>query len=246
MRNCVFTAGWLLIGLLAANICTAQESTEDPTSADIPSGRPSYLTSRVDRGEAIASHEQVEWLNLGGEQLWMGVRRAQQPVHGSMLLLAPAGTAVGDSGHLATLWRAMPRYGWHTFLVGMPAEVSADQLIKQAQRKMPSLDKFVVVCEADACLGWVAAEGALGTVATVYLNLPVQPGYRLHEVLKVSWAKVEPPGMVLQEFPLKWDYKLALAGDFELHLVPKARSDLSNSMVMRKLRGWLKRRLNAG
>ena len=80
MRNCVFTAGWLLIGLIAASICTAQESTEDAASADIPSGRPSYLTSRVDRGQAIATHEQVDWLNLGGEQLWMGFSlRYSQP-----------------------------------------------------------------------------------------------------------------------------------------------------------------------
>lgn len=243
----MFTAGWLLIGLLSSSICAAEEPEEDAAaSADMPSGRPSHLTSRVDRGEAIATHEQVEWLDIGGERLWMGVQGAQQPVRGSMLLLAPASAAVSDRGHLATLWRAMPRYGWHTFLVSMPEDAPADQLIRQAQQKMPTLDQFVVVCEADACLGWVAAEGALGTVATVYLNLPVQPGYRLHEVLKRSWPKVEPPGLVLQEFPRKWNYKLALAGDFELHLVPKARSDLTNSMVMRKLRGWLKRRLNAG
>ena len=53
------------------------------------------------------------------------------------------------------------------------------------------------------------------------------------------------PALILQEHPHGWPDEMPLAQGFELHLLPLGRAG-QDSLVQRKLRGWLKRRLQAG
>ena len=246
-------AAWLRTGWFFGLWCVAlaagaaESDDNDGEPADEASlSRPSQHTAPGERGTAAQAREQVEWLDIGGQRLWMAVADAHAPVRGTMLFLAPAEGAINDDSRISNLWRTLPRYGWHGYYLSLPAGVDVAAAVREVQQRMPTLDRFVLICEAGGCLRWLQTKGAMGSIATVYFNLPVQPGYVLDASTREAWAAMQPPGLVIQEHPWQWSDQLRLGSDFELHLLPLSRNMRQDTPAARKVRGWLKRRLQVG
>ncbi len=241
MKRLLSTALVILLGLSAA---AAEEDDPAAAAGDAATVRQSYLTTYTERGESLAAREEVLWFDWQGEQRWMAVQPARTEVRGSMLLLAEEGASANGHGHLAALRRALPAHGWQTYFTNLPDAEGIAALLSAARGRVQAAETLLVVCEGEACKRLVGIDPG-GVSGIVYVNVPWLPQGLVSAELAASWSNLPAPALILQEHPYRWPEELPVAQGTELQLLPVGHA-ARDSLVQRKLRGWLKRRLQAG
>ena len=228
----------------------AEDSASSESTNAASQTRAGHQTSYAQRGKRMAALEQVQWIGPG-EQYWYVTQTAQYNVVGNVLLLSDQ--EPNGAGHLAQLRLDLASIGWHTHYLstaGAPVVEDWSGLINAALATLPAAEKLFVVCEAQACMHLVNAAPNLTATGLVFINLPYEgvssTGSRsvpksVREELAV-FKQVPVASLILQEFPYRWPVQQPLGADVELHLLPKSSARAKNGRVLRKLRGWLKRR----
>ncbi len=226
----------------AAHAAQTAEENDTETASEEGSTRAAHLTALKDRGEVLAEREEIIWLE--DNQSWMVVQPARTSVRGTVLLLADGDASANGKSHLAALRRHLPSFGWHTYFLNLPADVEVSAIMDAARTRMQAAPNQLLVCEGLACLRLVEG-GVVHGAGSVFINVPLLPGEHVASELVSAWSAAAAPALLLQEHPNVWPEVLMLKEDFELHLLPVSRA-ANGSLLQRKLRGWLKRRLQAG
>jgi len=237
----------LILGLPIASAAqdTNPEATALPNDGAIADERASSMTDQPQRGHALEEFEQVTWFDVDGVPQWMVERKAHGGVQGTVLLLAAAGDSANGPSHLAGLRKYLPDYGWHTFYTNITGPATVEALIQAALVEIQDVKKLLLICEATSCEPLAPIQLA-SFAGVVFLNVPYTANTRIAADQRDLWQAQRMPVLVLQEHPNNWPHEIALAVGFELHLLPMGNAESQNSKVMRKLRGWLKRRLGVG
>ncbi len=240
----IFATAVLLSWGLSAALHAAETVAQKDKEAAAPEAptRAAHLTALQDRGAVLAGREEIIWLEQ--ERFWMVVQPARTSVRGAVLLLADADTSANGNSHLAALRRHLPSFGWHTYFLNLPEEAGVAGLVEAARARMQSAPNQLLACEGQACLRLVEG-GIVHAAGSVYINVPLLAGEHVAPALVSAWSQAAAPALLLQEHPNVWPEVLTLSEDFELHLLPVSRA-ANGSLLERKLRGWLKRRLQAG
>ncbi len=233
------------IGLVALSAGAAEDAAKETVAVtDATAVRQSHLTSYAERGRSLAAREEVLWFDWQGEQRWIAVQPARSAARGSILLLAEEDASANGAGHLAALRRALPAYGWQTYFTNLPDAEDLAALLSAARERVQDVQTLLVACEGEACARLAVAEQP-AVSGVVYVNVPwIEQGFTSAEDKEI-WSALPAPTLILQEHPRGWPEDLPLAEGTELHRLPLGRAG-PDSLVQRKLRGWLKRRLQAG
>ncbi|MEM7096787.1 MAG: hypothetical protein AAF541_00900 [Pseudomonadota bacterium] len=227
----------------------------DQTSPEVSesSSRGSHITTYVERGRALEAYEALTWFGADNAYWFVSSSARNQSV-GNVLMVSsqdPNGT-----GHLPKLRFTLSQMGWYTHFLQLPEGVDHGAVFSSAVESLPVAERLFVVCEGPACfkiadaVSSAADPNAPASEGLVFINLPVE-GYvgatpkAVKEQLQV-FTKLGIASLILQEFPRQWPVQQPLAADVELHLLPRTSQLKKNSLILRKFRGWLKRRHQIG
>ncbi len=247
---------WLLF--LACSLTTHGYAAEiDSTAAD-SSEKSSEPPSRVgvfsneytQDGEVAAAvvDDEVFWLeeSLGRVLvLHRSVRRGSP--RGSVILLSGPGLGSSGSSHVAYLRSSLALHGWNTYFVRLPEIASDDTDASSAgERRVEAAVALVrertneglvlLIAEASASRGLGAGISNLGLDGLILLNLTITQANK--KLLK----DVSTPTFLLQEQPATWGEKHPLADNVELQQLPRSNPRQDDGRLLRRIRGWLKRR----
>lgn len=208
----------------------------------------------VDQGSQDAD---VAELKSSDEALWLDPEQSSGLVlrrspragdeHGSVLILNTADLGVNAVTHANLARRELPFHGWHTYFARLPhpASSAADDVVPGLVRGYVELARaggpapLVVIAEGSTGLACVDLLEELALDGLVLINLPAQ-GVP-HDLLQ----SVALPSLVLQENPRGWPKENPLGPDVELHLLAKVDARREDNRLLRKIRGWFKRRFDA-
>lgn len=221
----------------------AREDSEGEPDAMQREMRPSDTTDGIERGEALAG--EVLWFEVAEQRLWLAEQPARGGVQGAVLLLATNPASVNGGEHLATLRQSLPGYGWQTFYLNAPQTGITQEILSTALAEITGFERLLLMCEGAICLD-VIDSVPTEILGSVFINVPLADDSTVAPPDLGRWRNMTAPGLILQEHPQSWPPAVELAEDVELHLLPMGRRDLQNSRVLRKVRGWLKRRLKVG
>ena len=102
--------------------------------------------------------------------------------------------------------------------------------------RVPVAVSQIVVAEGRTGLLCVELVDALAVDGLVLINLPTD------QVSKDLLSGVELPSLVLQEHPARWPEEYPLGAGVELHLMSQVDARRVDNRLLRKIRGWIKRR----
>lgn len=250
MKNAFLFSVWIAASAATVSLAAQPGQTEETTPDAQTTGvdrSPTVSTTYRQRGRWLEQREAVTWFGPDNAY-WYVTQSSRLEAVGDVLLVSDYDP--NGASQLASMRSDLSRMGWRTHFVTLQ---DGDQMLNGlAEVLSPSARRFVM-CEGNACFSLVAQLQALGPLQTqglVFINLPLAAEVAASPLQTAQKLKafVELPlaSLVLQEFPNQWPLQQPLAADVELHLLPRASAGRSNSRVLRKFRGWLKRRHQIG
>ena len=218
------------------------------SASDSGSGRASHLTTYKERGRVLEAIEPLTWFGAD-EAYWYVSTSARNQSIGNVLMVSdqdPNGV-----GHLPQLRFTLSQMGWYTHFLQLPSTASDHGAVFSAAiSSLPPAERLFVICEGQACFDVAGPAASAAMNGLVFINLPVEHSEgatpkSVREQLEV-FTSLGIASLILQEFPRQWPVQQPLAADVELHLLPKTDRVKKNSRILRKFRGWLKRRHQLG
>lgn len=206
----------------------------------------SYLVDQRLQDREIAESggvDEVLWLDPDtGEGLLLERAPRSGGERGSVLVLAGPETGPLTPSHAVVARSRLPFYGWHTYFARLAVETSSPDdvgrrlLAYAAAVREKGAETVIVIAEGRTGLLCVELVDALSVDGLVLINLPTD------DVSKDLLAAVELPSLVLQEHPARWPEEYHLGGGVELHLMSPVDIRRADNRLLRKIRGWFKRR----
>lgn len=235
---------WLLILLLSAALGS-------DAAADAP--RHTVLIDRHAQDEAVA--EGIAVLLPGDEAMWLDAeterglvlyRRAHLgEIAGSAIVVAEPEAGPAGRSHAAQIRRNLALHGWHTYFTRLAAEQRGAGIEKLVGlvRQRGSEGVLVLITEGAATPWAVAVADQAAVDGLVLINVP--QGATETAAAGALLGGLALPSLVLQEYPHDWRQEDPLGADVELHLLPPGDAGRDDNRLVRKIRGWFKRRYGA-
>ena len=200
-----------------------------------------------------------EWLDLkaAGEPFAVLYRApAQAQATGAVLLVSEHGGAAG-SARSAQLRPALTRLGFHTYLLGQkqnpertsePFAAAAEPIAARVGAVIAHMRSthggesvsgtaFTNLVISEGSTGrWVTALEPAGINGLVFVDVPA-PARRADNWL----LKPTLPVLMVQTAPRGWPPEQAIGATTELHLLPRQPLRVGGGLVLRTVRGWVKR-----
>lgn len=173
---------------------------------------------------------------------------------GSVLILASADVGPNASTHFTRARLQLPFYGWRTYFARLPiapgghdSTVTQDALqalhaaVLEYARFVRARGPTTLVIIAEGAIGeiCVSLRDRLDVDGLVLINLQADSVER--DMLRA----VTLPSLVLQENPNYWPKENPLGPDVELHVLSRVDARREDNRLLRKIRGWFKRRFAA-
>lgn len=191
----------------------------------------------------IASATSVDvshWLNPGTQTGLLLERGPMGPVeHGALLVLAGVEAGPNADTHAANLRRGLPAFGWRSFFARVPQPAAAGSALPGeflALARSAGAQAVVLVAEGPVAAEVARRAGDLQVEALVLINVPRR------ELEPNLMRDLALPTLLLQEHPHRWPVEFALGTDVELHLLSPVDPRRADNRLLRKIRGWFKRR----
>jgi len=241
---------WLLILMLGA-----AAGGESPQALQEEQTRSSVLMDQQAQDEAMAEamaellpRDEAVWLDAGRKQGLVVCRRARQGgVKGSVVVLAEPETGPETLSHTARIRRSLILHGWHTYFARLPEAGSEQgsaaervQALVSLVRKRGAEGSLLLITEGAATHWAASVADQVAVDGLVLINVPESsidfpaPSTLLGDLTL--------PSLVLQEYPRDWRQEDPLGADVELHLLPRGDAGREDNRLIRKIRGWFKRR----
>jgi hypothetical protein len=198
----------------------------------------------------------VAQLDSGDEPIWLdpdapaGLLLHRVPAvgveRGAVLILAATDAGPNANTHAVRARLQLPFHGWHTYFARIPHAASAGIVAAPSAMlgyteliRGSSPGPLIIIAEGQLGESCVMALATLGVDGVVLINLPTQGVPR--DLLEA----VELPTLVLQVSPNRWPKEHRLGADVELHLLSGVDARRQDNRLLRKIRGWFKRRFDA-
>ncbi|MFK7915113.1 MAG: DUF3530 family protein [Pseudomonadales bacterium] len=198
-----------------------------------------------------------EWLELsaGGQSFSVLYRApAQSQASGAVLLVSDRNGGAASAARSAQLRPALARLGFHTYLLGQrqsPTDSSGAVDSAIAARVGAVIDRMrsahgseggtgatfsnLVISEGSAGR-WVSALEPAGIDGLVFIDVPAPRRRADNWLLKATL-----PVLMVQTAPRSWPPEQAIGATTELHLLPRQSLRAGGGLVLRTVRGWMKR-----
>jgi hypothetical protein len=187
--------------------------------------------------------DEAVWLDADAKRGLVVRRRAQQgEIQGSVIVLAEPERGPGGITHAVQIRRGLALHGWHTYFARLPHadhEQTLQALVRLVRGR--GAEGALVVITEGATTHWAAsAVGSIAVDGLVLINVP-QSSAEFPAAVTLLGA-LTLPSLVLQEYPYDWHKEDPLGDDVELHLLPPGDARREDNRLIRKIRGWFKRR----
>lgn len=235
---------WLLILMLSAAAPThevAGDTVEQPRQA--------VLVDQQAQDEAVAAamlemrpRDATIWLDPGAKRGLVVARRAHRgKIKGSVVLLAQAEGGPDGFSHAAQIRRGLALHGWHTYFARVPQEGQRQrvQTLVSLVRERGAEGALVLISEGSATHWAAAAAAEIAVDGLVLVNVPESS---VEFPTAALLADLAAPALLLQEHPYDWHQQDPLGADVELHRLPPGDARREDNWLIRKIRGWFKRR----
>lgn len=206
----------------------------------------------------VAVDDEAIWLEEPGGRVLVLHRSVRRGVpRGNVILITGPGLGSSGLSHSANLRRSLTLYGWNTYFVRLPeygasagspsdaGEAAAAESDRAGENRVRAAVALVRGRSSEGLVILIAqASGSrgLGEVTDldvdglILLNLSVTP------VNTTLLKDMTTPTLVLQEQPANWQKKYPLADGVELQQLPRSYPRQEDGRLLRRIRGWLKRR----
>ena len=239
----------MLVNVYAAEVDSTVEdrsvhSSEQPARVGVFSNESAQDTEVA----AAALDDEAFWLEEPPGRVLVLHRSVRRGLPlGSVILLSGPGLGSGGTSHLAYLRRSLALHGWDTYFVRLP-ELAADEADTggAGERRVVSTVALVrgrtnqglviLIAQGSGSRGLGAGVSDLSLDGLVLLNLSVTQANRT--LLKGMTT----PTLVLQEQPAYWHKEHPLADSVELQQLPRSYPGQNDGRLLRRIRGWFKRR----
>lgn len=235
----------------------AAESNDAPAPVDRESPRSALLPvtetlhrDPVPRDPSAMGMDTWQQLEAAGRPFQLLYRApAQAQASGTVLLVSARSGGGASAARAVQLRLGLTKLGYHTYLLGLPTDTDAADAIASrvdaaAQHMLAAHGaergtgtQFAALIISEGAAGrWVKALEPAGIDGLGFVDVPTPPTRADNWLIKPTL-----PLLVVQTAPRTWPAEQPLGATTELHLLPRQSLRSADGVLLRTIRGWVKR-----